>query len=226
MRDRFEDDLVVWVQPSRIKHYVGKSVPLLGGVDKVAWRVPATLRRRLARFVRRVRPSRDGPFFIPAAHYRHPMPIELLEKYTIVADLIACRDTYIRSIWFNELRRSLERHGTAKHKSIEMRTIEDVHAFFSGYVLPLVESMARDGYDVTRGHPFGGVIVSADGQLHKANAGDHRFFVARVVGASPVPLRVVGIDERWPRTMGLGCDLASMPAVIEAVQVVGQRYGS
>ena len=226
VRGRFGDDLVVWVRPDRVTHYVGKSVPLLGGADRVASRVPALVRRRVAQLVRRVRPAQAAPFFIPAHHVRHPVPIESTEKYQKILDLIACGDAYGQSLWFDALKRSVEQRGSSTHKAIQMRTIDDVHAFFQDYVLPLVSSMKHDGYDVERGAPFGGAIIGRDGALYKANAGDHRFFVARVVGASPVPLRVVGIHEAWPRAMGLEPNLAAMPAVIDAVQVLGQRYRS
>lgn len=81
------------------------------------------------------------PFVIPAKSYRDTVPIETLDKYVRVKNLIECRDDIKSSIWYNNLTKYLETHGFAKHRH------EKVLAWTNlpGYLLKLSKSTGSLG---------------------------------------------------------------------------------
>jgi len=215
----------VWVDARHIDHYVGKHVVLTGRTDDVLRHTPLRLRRwaPLRQLLRTLRPK-DPPFVIPDHRYRRPVRLDDLEKYLMVKDLVERDGAYQQSRWFASLHADVERDGRARHKDVEMRSVAEVHAFFEAYVLPLIDSMRRSGYDLKRGAQLGQALIGADGRLHKANNGDHRFFVARIVGTESFPLRIAGAHEAWVRQVGLDARLADADRLAAAIRDVERDH--
>lgn len=222
---RLADRLTVWIDPLKVDHYVGLGVVLTRRTDEVLRRAPVHLRRMpiLRKALGALRP-RDPPFIIATPRYRTPAPINGLDKYLLVKDLVDRGGAYQSSRWYADLRAKVERGDRAHHKHIEMRSPEEIHAFFNGYVLPLVETMRRDGYDMQLGAHLGQALIGPDGQLHKAKHGDHRFFVARLVGAERFPLQIVGVHEAWVQVAGLDPRLQDSDHLARAVREVERRH--
>lgn len=218
---RLGDRLTVWIDPRKIDGYVGLGIVVTRRTDEVLRRAPINLRRLpILRKALRGLWSKDPSFVIATPRYRTPAPIDGLDKYLLIRDLVARDGAYQDSRWYADLRAKIERDGRAHHKNLEMRSQADVHAFFDSYVLPLVESMRRDGYDMQLGAQLGQALIGPDGQLHKAKHGDHRFFVARLVGVARFPLRIVGVHESWVRGAGLDARLRDTDHLAHAIRQV------
>ena len=222
---RLADRSIVWIDPLKVDHYVGLGVVLTRRTDEVLRRAPIHLRGLplLRKALGALRP-RDPPFIIATSRYRTPAPIGGLDKYLLIKDLVDRDGAYLDSRWYADLRAKVERGGRAHHKGVEMRSAADIHAFFDSYVLPLVASMRRDGYDMQLGARLGQALIGPDGQLHKAKHGDHRFFVARLVGAERFPLQIVGVHEAWVQVAGLDARLQDSDQLAQAVREVERRH--
>lgn len=225
VQERLGDQLLVWIDPRAIEHYVWKNVSVLGRADGRLRRAPTSWRRLGLALVRSLRGHTDDPsFVVPHERYRSPVPIEQVAKYRKVADLVAHRDDYVRSAWYGDLVGQLERDGKAQHKLVTMRTLDEVRTFFEGYLLPLVDSMARTGYDPTLAPDLANGMVGADGALHKANKADHRFYVARILGVERVPMRVIAVHERWAQDHDLHVDGTDLDRLVAAVRAVERAH--
>jgi hypothetical protein len=78
-----------------------------------------------------------------------------------------------------------------------MHTEDDIRAFFADYALDLADSLSANGYCLRKGKDIGTVLVGPDGSLHKSASGNHRFYVARILGISPFPVMVTGVHRAW-----------------------------
>jgi len=65
--------------------------------------------------------------------------------------------------------------------------------------------MSQSGYCLEKGADIGTVLINRDGKLDKAGSGDHRFYVARVLGLQRFPVCVVGVHHDWWRAKGKLC---------------------
>ncbi|HSF95832.1 MAG TPA: hypothetical protein VLA52_12475, partial [Thermohalobaculum sp.] len=101
------------------------------------------------------------------------------------------------------------------------RSAAEIEAFLRDYVLDLVASMEHRGYDVEKGGEFGSAQIGADGQLVKSGSGTHRFCVARLLGLTRFPLRVVGIHAGWAAGVEGGLTVAELG---KRLKEIGERY--
>ncbi len=184
--------LVLWVNPQRVEYSVGSQRPIEDFLEtRLQW-MPQAMLKGLTRVVRK-----NHPFVISKRWYPNPEPIEALEKYQKVENLFHNRERYEYSVWFAELTGQVHSAGFATHKDIVMHTEEDVHAFFRDYACALIDSMRADGYRNDKARDTGAALIGPGGEVHKSGRGNHRFYVARLTGASPIPLRVSGVHESW-----------------------------
>ena len=103
-----------------------------------------------------------------------------------------------------------------------MRSEAEIMAFLKAYVGGLFDSMEREGYIIGRADT-GTAVIGPEGEIVKAAAGSHRFAAARVLGVAPVPLRIMGVDAGWARSVGADQGGA---ALIAAVRQVGQAHSA
>ncbi|MEH6725025.1 MAG: hypothetical protein V7703_02625 [Hyphomicrobiales bacterium] len=134
-------------------------------------------------------------------------------------NIIAHRDDYKQSQWYSDLLSDLTERGFAKHKKIVMASKSDIDHFMESYVLSLIDSLERDGFDFTKGGGIGRALISEDGSIHKSSSGRHRFYVARVLGINPIPVRIAGVHEDWYRKhVGRGFRPNKLRAALSEVQ--------
>jgi hypothetical protein len=189
---RLREAAVVWVDPRRISLQVLTATPATENVRN-ALRKP--LHHPLTTWPLRVAIAAFDPYVVPSHHYPEAQPVEATARYRKVYDFIHHRDTPRATLWFHALRKSLEERGVARHKKVTMKCEGDIERFFSGYVIPLIESLQRDGFRVEAGGGIGSALIAADGALHKSDSSNHRFCMARILGLTRFPVRVVGVHR-------------------------------
>jgi len=174
---------IIHVNPCEVTHYVGANdlrFPFnLPYLDWVGAKLPIL---------------RHNRYYIPARHYRKPIRIEKLDKYKKVKDYLEC-DHYSQSKWYEDLIDELEKNGVAKHKRRLMRSQQEIELFFEQYINPMIDSLCSKGY--RKGESIGSVTIGEDGEIHKANAADHRFFIARILRIQPIPVKIRGVHHRY-----------------------------
>lgn len=211
---------VIWVNPTVIDSTVGSKWPVgKRRVRKLSRILPAPL-------VAMIRPAikRREPFVIPRDVFAAPQPICDTPRYRRVADLLQHRDDVTQSAWYRDLMDELRETGCARHKQIEMRSAAEVMEFFAGYVLPLVDSLEREGFrgDV-EGYPSTAVI-GPQGEIIKTGSGNHRFCIAKALGLDRFPLKVVGAHEDWAsRVLGRAPRIEDVLAALQALAPAAQR---
>jgi len=200
--------LTISVDPRHIDGYVGKNIPV--------WQLAESLTGQLARLLPSGNLMRTGvqwliqesiPFVIPGHLYARPTAVAELPKYRALVDLVENRTDYTASQWYRSMCATIERGGTACHKRRTMQTVEELNAFFEDYLLVLINTMAESGYAFSSLDDVGYVTIGAEGEIHKANAGEHRFMAAKILGARPIPVRVTGVHAAWAqahRRSGIG----------------------
>lgn len=194
-------ELTIWVDPRRIDHYVGKNIPVRRWAASLTSRLAARLPPgHLVRTAVQWLVQESVPYIIPGDLYARPTAVADLPKYRAVADLVEHRDDYTRSRWYQSLCGVIESGDVARHKGYTMRTMRDLDAFFENYLLVLIDTMAETGYVHRPSDDVGYVTIGASGEVHKANAGEHRFMVAKIVGTSRIPVRVSGVHAAWARS--------------------------
>ena len=168
-----------WISPEIINGYVGSNIFKYPN-SKSAWiKGIKQINSRFPDLIQRYSPLKCNLFCIPDKHYKEPIPITSLKKYKRLKDLIIKKENYMESIWFLEYSKILESQGVLSHKGIIIRTQEELHNFFLQYVLILINSMISDGYKSEASQP-GYVMIGKNGEVHKSNAGDHRFIIISV----------------------------------------------
>lgn len=188
-------DLQLLVNPKCINLYVGgNSVPFQGLLTRPFKNWPK-LNNLVYRVSARINPVTLNHFVIPAWHYRTPIPANKTKKYRYLEDLIANRPNYERSCWFQHLQSDLNTRGFVSYKHKIFKSVEDLHDFFQNYLLDLINSMEKEGYKMEKARKLGTVMIGKNGNLHKSNAGDHRFITAKILGIPSIPLRIKGIHQ-------------------------------
>jgi len=113
----------------------------------------------------------------------------------------------------------LEKQGHTKHKKILMRSKDDIDHFMQSYVLNLLDSLEKDGFDFKQGGGIGRALIGKDGSIHKSSSGRHRFFAARELGIEPIPLRISGVHEEWYRShIGSSFNRKKLKAALSDIQ--------
>lgn len=193
--------LTIWVDPRHVDHYVGKNIPTWAWAESLtgplARRLPPghLLRTAVQWLV-----QESVPYVIPGDLYATPTAVVDLPKYKAMADLVGHRADYTRSLWYQNMATVIEGGGVAQHKHRAMQTISELNAFFEDYLLVLIDTMKDTGYAYRSSDDVGYVTVGAGGELHKANAGEHRFLAAKILGTARIPVRVSGVHEQWVRS--------------------------
>lgn len=213
---KYEKELVIWVSPKDINYYVGKNTPLIGSTNKL-----------LKKF-NRMRLFTQGlidfytPFVIEERIYEEPKHVAGLQKYRYVKDLIENIPNYQSSQWYRRHAEEIRLRGRTEHKQLMIKSIDELNKFFEEYVLDLVFSMKENGYDINKGQQVGYVTIGSNGEIHKSNAGDHRFIVAKLLGTEAMPFRVKGVHEGWLKKQGLGSRLGDVPQIIKRIHELGK----
>lgn len=196
-----KDALIIWVDPRKVHHHATSSRRENRRTKQKFLRLRLenpfvkTVRRQVLRAA-----NAFESFVIDPDYYQGPTPIEQHVNYKKIKNIIEHRENYKDSEWYSNLANSLEEQGHAKHKKIHMRSKDDIDHFMQSYVLNLLDSLEKDGFDFEQGGGIGRALIGTDGSIHKSSSGRHRFFAARELGIEPIPLRISGVHEAWYRS--------------------------
>lgn len=184
---------VLWIDPARVDGHTGTK-----------WPVGKMRLRQLSRVLPKpilnlLRPTikRREPFVIPRACFGRVDPVVETERYLKIIDFIRHKETVTQSAWYQDLTAELARTGTARHKDIAMTSEAEILKFLHGYVGALVDKLAADGFSPEHGGYESTAVIGPDGGLTKAGSGNHRFNIAKALGLTRFPLRIIAVHEDW-----------------------------
>ena len=216
----FGDSLVLWVDPTKINSYSGTAKPF---VDHFAKKLAAS--GSLFRLARKILYPCE-PFIIPGQYFRQAVPVETIERYKKLQDIIANRENTQQSLWSKLLHDQLKKSGVAKHKAIRMYNAGDINEFMDNYVLDLINTLERYGYDSTKTNDCGHAQIDDMGRLIKSTSGVHRFCAARILKVERFPIRVVGVHEKWLDLIGVSNCVVSSEHFKSALKNVEFKHQS
>jgi hypothetical protein len=211
--------LIVWVNPRNIKFYIGKNVPYIDFPNKY-FKGLEILNKKTCAIL-----TAYTSFAVSKKYYGKENFLEEHYKYQILKNLIDNKEDYRKSIWYQDLCLKIKVDGIVKHKKIIIKNSHELNDFFENYVLDIVYSMEKHGYMLNKSKQIGYVMIGKEGELHKSNAGDHRFIIARILGVPKIPLYVKGIHEEFlekkgiPKSMGAIHQIADVIREIEHVNI-------
>jgi hypothetical protein len=190
------DALIVRIDPRTVDLQVTGKLPLVrrarARIEALPAPLPATLVDVALRAV-----ARTHPFVLTAADYPAAWPLDGTAKVARLVDLVAHLDDPRSSRWWTDHCELLGAGETLRLGGTLVTDRDGLGRHLDGYLLPLITSMSRDGYREDLGAEHGIVHVGADGSLHKANKGNHRFALARILGLTDVPVRIQCVHETW-----------------------------
>jgi hypothetical protein len=192
------DQLVLWINPQKVDYHVGTKWPnvmdLTRKIRRIGRRVP--FGRKPSAMINKII-LRYEFFTISEKCYRERVAIENMEKYKKVEDFIENKYDIDNSIWYRGALKDLQVKGYASHKKTRLFSKEEIDDFFHNYVMDLVKSMESKGYDDSKSKDVGVALIGSDGAIHKTDSGTHRFYVARILGVAPVPVKIGGVHKEW-----------------------------
>ncbi len=219
----WRDIITMEIDPKKVRYHVRSARP--GNVVIKAkferQKTGNAFEKALYRQVLRITNSLES-FIIDDACYEEVARFDDFPKYQKVKNFVENRKNYKESDWYLELLSSLKEKGFARHKNILMRSESDIDDFMLNYVLSLLDSLERDGFDRRKGGGLGRVLIGKDGSIHKCTSGRHRFYSSRILGIKPIPVRVAGVHEDWYREQ-VGAQL-NPRKLREAISEVQNKY--
>ncbi|MGR3378427.1 hypothetical protein [Salipiger abyssi] len=198
---------MIWVSPARIDRQLGSKWP----VGRARLRQLGRVLPKPVVGLLRAPVKRAEPFTIPAEHFAKTARISETGRYQRLADLMAHEDDVRASRWYDELMRELSERGAAFYKTRPLRSEAEIAGFLRDYVLGLIDSLRRNGFDAGATGFESTAVITAEGTLCKTGSGNHRFCIASLLGLPHFPLRIVGAHEDWVR------DRIGMQPVLDGV---------
>lgn len=222
----YKNRFTIRLNPRIIEGYVGSNITkfansssqILNSANEYLWPSGGMFER--------FSPFKVYSFVIPEIHYTEPVPINTLKKFEKVRDLIIHKEDYTKSMWFQELNHKLREGGMAKHKDITIRSVDELNRFFEDYVLKLVISMENSGYDFSIDQDIPNIMIGRNGEIHKSNAGDHRFFIAKIVGAPLMPFTIKGVHKSFMKMHEIPNKKHGINKLIKVIKELEYRYSS
>jgi len=214
------EDLIVHVNPQNIKYYVGSNnVRFQGSSNEFLKNLPRKLWFQNEPF-NRISPFKVYTFDINERDYAKPKPIESIGKYQKIENFIKSRSDFRKSTWYKTKLDELTKNGATKYKNITIDSSEKLDNFFEKYVLGLINSMETEGYIHDKGKDLGNIMINEDGTLHKSNAGDHRFFVSKLVGVKLMPFKIKGVHGHWLEKLSIPKNKKGLGKLSDAIKKV------
>ncbi len=119
--------------------------------------------------------------------------------YRVMPDYRGCE-------WYRRALQQIE-SGIPYHHNIHLqaRSQAELDGLFEHHFMPLLSSMASQGYRHQEGADLPDGMVTRHGELLKTERGRHRLAAAQIVGADTLyPLRIVAVHRAWWRGQGKG----------------------
>lgn len=212
--EKIGDGLIVWVNPRNVNFYIGKNVPYIDLPNKY-FKGLEVLNKKTCAIL-----TAYTSFAVSKKYYGNEIFLEEQYKYKILKNLIDTKSDYRKSIWYEDLFLKIKIDGIVRHKKIIIKNNHELNEFFENYVLDIVESMERDGYILNKSKQIGYVMIGKEGELHKSNAGDHRFIIARILGVPKIPLYVKGIHEECLEKKGIPKSMGAIPQINDLIREI------
>ena len=142
------------------------------------------------------------PFVVRDRDFPEVIPLDGYPIARRVTDLVQVhRGDPTESLWYHELCADIERQGRGSTHGRTFTAPEEVERFLSGYMLPLIDSLERDGFDRAIAGEVGWAAIGPSGEVLKTKRATHRFFIARALGLPAVPLEVAIVHADWWRSV-------------------------
>ncbi len=144
-----------------------------------------------------------------------------LEKYQNMKDLWAHNKDFYNSGMYRDMYKQLQHSGQTKYKKKTFRDRAGLDAFFENYLLAMLWSMYRNGYDESLDSEIPRAAIDREGRLVKTRRGRHRFSAAAVTGAKQIPLEIDNIHPLFlqkTRSGFSGKRLKRLKSVIQKVE--------
>lgn len=220
----YQEKVTIWVNPRHINGYVGANIKkfanskidLLSSLENKLW--PS------GNIFDRFSPFKIYSFSIKDSHYSEPVPVESLKKYKKIEDFIRHKEDYRQSIWYKEMSKKLDQYGQVNHKNHIFKSQQELDSFFENYILGMVESLQSNGYDKNIDQDYPRVMIGKNGEIHKSNAGDHRFFMSKILGVSQMPFTVKGVHESFFEMHDIPNNKKGLEALFKAIKETELRY--
>jgi len=220
----YKDQLTISINPKYINGYVGSNITkfassqnkFLSSANRYLWPSGDTFGR--------FSPFKVYSFAIRDVHYSKPVAVESLKKFKKVKDLIVKKEDYSSSMWYNDLYSKLKSDGYAKHKNHLIGSKKELDAFFENYVLKLVHSMCNIGYNHSIDQDVANIMIGKNGEVHKSNAGDHRFFIAKFVGVPLMPFKIKGVHESFMESHDIPNNKHGIKKLIQVIKDLEHQY--
>jgi hypothetical protein len=201
-----EDDGIIWIDPARVERFCGSKWPHCHITDNF-W-----IRRLFE-----INPAFS--FLILGGEWDiKSNPITEIDKYLLMKDFVDNIPYYDRSLWYQGLVNLYRIEGMARHKSLRMRSMDDINSFFVQYAIPLVNSLSVGGYKYENGDEVGSVAIDRNGAMHKAGSGTHRFFLSKILGVHSVPVQVTFVHPDWLQREGLTLRRSGRRRILETIR--------
>lgn len=215
---KYANDLILWINPAHINFYVGGNVPMMDKINDLTEKKPR-IKLISQRFVFHL-----GPFAIPAKYYNDPKPVVKMDKYKKIKNFIDNKSNFKKSLWYKKIYNQIHLNGIGRYKNFEFRTVEELDDFFQHYIIDMIDSMQKNGYDLGKGKQVGNIMIGEDGFIHKSNAADHRLFIAKLIGVETMPFKVKGVHKNWLMNESISNNKRGVPKLLKSLKDVEKRY--
>lgn len=214
----YKKEFTLYLNPKYINEYVGSNIVKYANSSNQGLKAVSKFFMSFDGKLNRFSPFKIFSFSIPDIHYAKPVPITSLSKYQKIHNLFIHKDDYTKSKWYQNFYNEFLSTGKVSHKKIIITSDKELHNFFKNYALGLIESMLKDGYNHNINQDIGNIMIGPNGEIHKSNAGDHRFFTAKIVGVKLMPFRVKGIHRSFLKKHNIPNSNRGISKLIEVVR--------
>ncbi len=193
--DVLGEDATLWIDPATVGTGVVGKFPYLRRLSSLVepyGSPPGEARHSTLRV-----DSALHPFVLAPSAYPQQVAFDTRGKVHRIVDLVRERHRPEASAWWHFHTSKLEGKGVLRLRDRTVRDEAGLAQYVAEYLLPLIESIERDGWRDDRATSPGYALIGPDGSLHKAEKGTHRFAIARAVGVPLVPLRVRCVHHAW-----------------------------
>lgn len=189
------------VDPRKVDRHLPVNQP-------ATWRLTAALRelgakaRPLRKPIGKVQAALYSaePFVVAPRHFDRAIPVAEERRFRLLLDLIeTAGGDPLRSRWYAEACAELKRAGFYRHKGHLCHSPEEIAAMLDRHVMGMVRGIERNGYDPALAPDSATGFVDGAGRVVKSDAGNHRFYAARILGARGIPVEILGIHRGWYR---------------------------
>jgi hypothetical protein len=195
LRRQMGSRLVLSIDPQKVGGWVWSELPLA----KAARKRPSV--KRLPPRIRGILLARIAlrhPYVLSPRRFPTVVPFDADPTARWVTDLVINhRGSPRDSLWYRHMCRVIQEVGRFDHAAGPFTRPDQAEEFLSGYLLPIVDSIEREGYRIDVSGEIGFALLDADGTVLKTKRATHRFFIARALGQTSFPVQIAAVHASW-----------------------------